>query len=115
MVPRRGKGGERDTIMTALNAELIHDRLLGFLKAHVEKTTDECSKGSEFTWNMWKQQVEPLVEISDVLGVDCEELRRAKESYHNAQVYLIHTKQAQIIKLKQAVIAITPPGGEDLT
>lgn len=89
--------------------------MLDFFKKHIQQTIATCSRDCSFSWNNWKLMVDPLIEVSDALGVDTEELKRAKEAYINAQVYLLHVKQAQILKLKEGTFSITPPGEENLT
>lgn len=101
--------------MATQNSIHLHCNMLTFFKKHIQKTIATCSRESEYSWNNWRDQVDPLIEVSDALGVDTEELKRAKDAYINAQVYLLHVKQAQILKLKENTFSIIPPGDENLT
>ena len=101
--------------MAAPNGIHLHCNMLKFFKKHIQQTIATCSKESVYSWNSWRDQIDPLIEVSDAVGVDTEELKRAKEAYINAQVYLLHVKQAQILKLKEGTFSIIPPGDENLT
>jgi hypothetical protein len=101
--------------MASPDKDQLHGKLLAFFKNHIRKTIAACSRESEYSWNNWREQVDPLIEVSEALGIDTEELKRAKEAYVNAQVYLLHVKQAQILKLKGGTLLINPLGEENLT
>ena len=101
--------------MTSLEKDHLNFKLLAFFKNHIQKTIATCGRESEYSWNNWKEQVDPLIQVSEAVGVDAEELKRAREAYVNAQTYLLHVKQAQILKLKEGTIFFTPPGEENLT
>jgi hypothetical protein len=99
--------------MAALDKD--HSKMLAFFKSHIKKTIAICSAESDYSWNNWKTMVDPLIEVSEAVGVDAEELKRAKTAYVNAQVYLLHVKQAQILKLREGTFFITPSIEENLT
>lgn len=101
--------------MASLDKDQLHGKLLAFFKSHIHKTIATCSKESTYSWNNWRDQVDPLIEVSEAVGVDVEELKRAKEAYVNAQVYLLHVKQEQILKLKSGTLLIKPLLDENLT
>jgi len=101
--------------MAALDKDHLHDKLLAFFKSHIEQTIATCSRDCSYSWNNWKLMVDPLIQVSEAVGVDAEELKRAREAYVNAQVYLLHVKQAQILKLKEGTLFFTPLGEENLT
>lgn len=101
--------------MAKTNNIHLHGNMLTFFKKHIQKTIETCSKDSTYSWNIWRDHVDPLIEVSEAVGVDAEELKRAKDAYINAQVYLLHVKQAQILKLKEGTFSIIPPGDENLT
>lgn len=101
--------------MAVLDKNHLHSKLLDFFRSHIQKTIATCGRESEYSWNNWKEQVDPLIQVSEAVGVDAEELKRAREAYVNAQVYLLHVKQAQILKLKEGTLFFTPPGEENLT
>jgi hypothetical protein len=101
--------------MAVLDKSHLHSKLLDFFKGHIQKTIATCGRESEYSWNNWREQVDPLIQVSEAVGVDAEELKRAKEAYVNAQTYLLHVKQAQILKLKEATLFVMPPGEENLT
>lgn len=101
--------------MASIDKDLLHGKLLAFFKSHIQKTIATCGRESEYSWNSWREQVDPLIQVSEAVGVDAEELKRAKEAYVNAQVYLLHVKQAQILKLKAGTLLINPLGEENLT
>ena len=89
--------------------------MLDFFKKHIQQTIATCGRDCSFSWNNWKLMVDPLIQVSEAVGVDAEELKRAREAYVNAQVYLLHVKQAQILKLKEGTLFFTPLGEENLT
>jgi len=101
--------------MATPNGIHLHCNMLAFFKKHIKQTIETCSKDSTYSWNIWRDHVDPLIEVSEAVGVDAEELKRAKDAYINAQVYLLHVKQAQILKLKENTFSIIPPGDENLT
>ena len=101
--------------MAALDKDQLHGKLLAFFKSHIEQTIATCGRDCSYSWNNWKLMVDPLIEVSEAVGVDAEELKRATEAYVNAQVYLLHVKQAQILKLKEGTLSIKPLGEENLT
>lgn len=96
-------------------AALDSSKLQAFFKKHIQQTIETCSRESTYSWNSWRDHVDPLIEVSEAVGVDAEELKRAKEAYVNAQVYLLHVKQAQILKLKEGTLSIKPLVEENLT
>ena len=95
--------------MTAISNEELYEHMRRFLTSHTDEIIEQC-KDCSFTWNNWKRLVDPLIKISDVLLVDAEELKRANQAYIDAQAYLIHVKQSQILKLKEASRIIRPQG-----
>ena len=101
--------------MASFDKDHLHSKLLVFFKNHIQQIIATCGRDCSFSWNNWKLMVDPLIEVSEAVGVDAEELKRAREAYVNAQVYLLHVKQAQILKLKEGTIFFTPPGEENLT
>jgi hypothetical protein len=101
--------------MAALDKDHLHGNLLAFFKKHIQKTIATCSRESEYSWNSWREQVDPVIEVSEALGIDAEELKRAKEAYVNAQMHLLHVKQEHILKLKGGTLLMMPFYKEDLT
>lgn len=101
--------------MATPNSIHLHCNMLTFFKKHIQQTIETCSRESTYSWNSWRDHVDPLIEVSEAVGMDAEELKRAKEAYVKAQVYLLHVKQAQILKLKERTFSIIPPGDENLT
>ena len=53
--------------------------------------------------------------LSNAVGVDYEELKRARDAYCNAQLHLMNVREAQIVKLKNCPYYGKPTAVEDLT
>jgi len=79
--------------MAALDKDHLHSEMLDFFKSHIQQTIATCSRDCTYSWNNWKTMVDPLIEVSEAVGVDAEELKRASTAYVNTQVYLLHVKQ----------------------
>jgi hypothetical protein len=75
-------------------------KIKNYLKSHVKKVVETCGADNNYTWTHWREYVDPLLDLSNAMGVDCLELQRAKDSYTNAQTHLLHEKQALILKLQ---------------
>ena len=80
--------------------EQVCIKMKNYLKIHFKKVAETCSADSNYTWNHWREYVDPLLDLSNAIGLDCVELQRAKDSYVNAQTHLLHSKQALILKLQ---------------
>lgn len=90
-------------------------RVMNYFKIHIDQVTVTCKAESHYVWNHWKEYIDPLINLSEALDIDTEELKRAKDTYVNAQMHLLHVKEAQIVKIKNADLYPKPTVAEDLT
>lgn len=97
-----------------MNSE-VSKRMLDYFKTHINQVITTCKGDSQFVWNNWKQYTDPLIDVSNAVGVDAEELKRARDAYSNAQIHLINVREAQIVKLKTCTFYGKPTAEEDLT
>jgi len=88
------------TFVLLIMNELHCVKMKSYLSTHVKKVLETCSTDADYSWNRWEDYVDPLLKLSEAMGVDCEELQRARDSYVNAQIHIRHTKQALILKLQ---------------
>jgi len=88
-----------------------------FFQEYVKRVVDSsrADLSSMYTWNKWKESVDPLLTVSETLEVDAEELKRARNAFIDAQTHLKYVAEAQLVKVQQAVLLPKPTGEEDLT
>lgn len=84
-----------------------------YLKKHIEEITANAKKDFRFSWDEWKKAIDPIIELSDALSVNTEEIKRAKEAYINAQIHLKFILDQQIVYINKTQNATTH--NEDLT
>jgi hypothetical protein len=89
--------------------------MLNYFKTHIDQVITTCKNDSQFMWNNWKQYTDPLIDVSNAVGVDSEELKRARDAYCNAQLHLMNVREAQIVRLKNCSFYGKPTAVEDLT
>ena len=97
-----------------MNSE-VSKRMLDYFKTHIDQVIKTCKNDSKFMWNNWKQYTDPLINVSNAVGVDSEELKRARDAYSNAQLHLMNVREAQIVKLRTCAFYGKPTDVEDLT
>lgn len=77
-----------------------NQKLYNFFKNHIESVA-KTSTNDFYTRYVWKESIDPIVEISDVLSVESEALKNAMSNYEEAQKLLVLTRDAQILKLRK--------------
>jgi len=97
-----------------MNSE-VSKTMLDYFKTHINQVITTCKGDSQYVWNIWKQYTDPLIDVSNAVGVDSEELKRARDAYCNAQLHLMNVREAQIVKLKNCPYYGKPTAVEDLT